>query len=242
MTMFVRGTKLTLVGLVLTLVVAASASAHSNSARAVTASPPATAAADAPAADDEVVLPSRVAAAIRRTEAALTKAEEHVDEAEYTKAIVSLNAVRANLARADKSARHQMKAVPADPEAETTPGPDSAVAVLNLDQEAVVRVAGLLNANSGTLVTGLASTISAAQLTRDRLLNTIIALNPEGAGADYSDGMADTVDGYTDEVANLTEALADDKLSTGGKAALQTALARSKATLAKINAAFGGGE
>jgi hypothetical protein len=241
MTMFVRGTRLILVGLVLTLAVAASASAHPNSARTGTG-PSATTAADAPAADDEVVLPSRVAAAIRRTEAALANAEEHVDEAEYTKAIVSLSAVRANLARADKSARHQMKAVPADPEAETTPGPDSAVAVLNLDQEAVVRVAGLFNANSGTLVTGLASTISAAQLTRDRLLNTIIALNPEGAGADYSDGMADTVDGYTDEVANLTEALADDKLSTGGKAALQTALARSKATLAKINAAFGGGE
>jgi cobalamin synthase len=116
------------------------------------------------------------------------------------------------------------------------------IAALTLDQEAVVNVAGLFNGNSGALVTALASTITSAQLIRDRLLNTIIALDPEGAGADYSDGMADTLDGYTDEVANLTEALADDNLSAGGKAALQTALARSNATLAKINAAFGGGE
>jgi hypothetical protein len=54
--------------------------------------------------------------------------------------------------------------------------------------------------------------------------------------------MADTVDGYADEVANLTEALADDKLSAGGKSALTAALNRSKATAAKIDTAFGGGE
>jgi hypothetical protein len=235
--MFIRGTRLILAGLVLTLALAASASAHS-----ARTGPPAAAAQTAPAAEDPVVLPSRVAAAIARTERALANSAEHIDEAEYTKAIVSLRAVRANLGRADKAARHQMNAVPADPEAETTPGPDSVIAALTLDQEAIVSVAGLFNGNSGALVTALASTITSAQLIRDRLLTTIIALDPEGAGADYSDGMADTLDGYSDEVANLTEALADDKLSAGGKAALQTALARANATLAKINAAFGGGE
>ena len=231
---------LVLASLAVALGIVSSASARGNPSRAV--DPPASLAADAPAADDEVVLPSRVASAISRTEASLAKAEEHVDEAEYTKAIASLRAVRQNLARADKAARRQMNAAPADPEAETTPGPDSVVAVLNLDQEAVVRVAGLFNGQSGTLVSALASTMSTAQLTRDRLLNSVIALDPEGAGADYSDGMADTVDGYTDEVANLSEAIADDTLSTGGASALRTALARSKATLTKINNAFGGGE
>jgi hypothetical protein len=225
--------------LVLALGVAASASAHSPQ---LAATQQATAAADAPAADDEVVLPSRMAAAIRRTQTELAKAEEHVDEAEYTKAIVSLRAVRQNLVRADKAARRQMNAVPADPEAETTPGPDSAIAALTLDQQVAVTVAGLFNGNTGTLVTALASTISTAQLTRDRLLNTIIALDPEGAGADYADGMADTLDGYADEVSNLGEALADDKLSVGGTTALRTALARANATLAKITTAFGGGE
>jgi hypothetical protein len=235
--MFIRGTKLILVGLVLTLAVAASASAHS-----ARTGPPAAAAQVAPPADDPVVLPSRIAAAIRRTETALANAEKHVDEAEYTKAIVSLRAVRASLARADKAARRQMNAVPADPEAETTPGPDSVIAALAVDQEAVMTAAGLFNGNSGTLVTALASTITTAQLIRDRLMNAVIALDPEGAGAPYADGMPDTLDGYADEVANLTEALADDKLSAGGAAALRAALARSNATLAKMNVAFGGGE
>src|SRR3954453_16604666 len=202
--MFIRGTKLILAGLVLTSVVVTSASALPNSTHSSVA-PPAVAAQTAPAEDDAAVLPSRVAAAIRRTEAALAKAEEHIDEAEYTKAIVSLRAVRVSLGRADKAARHQMNAVPADPEAETTPGPDSVIAALNVDQEAIVTVAGLFNGNSGALVTALASTITSAQLIRDRLLNAVIALDPEGAGSPYADGMPDTLDGYTDEVANLTE-------------------------------------
>ena len=78
--------------------------------------------------------------------------------------------------------------------------------------------------------------------TRDKLLAAVIALDPEGAGADYADGMADTVAGYDDEVANLTEALAADQLSAGGTKVLTAALNQSKATQAKVAAAFGGGE
>ena len=192
--------------------------------------------------DDAVVLPSRIAGAIRRTENALAKAEEHIDEAEYSKAIVSLRAVRKYLVVADKSARRQMSAVPTDPEAETTTGPDSVIAVLSLDQEVVVGLAGLLNGQTGTLVGAIGTTIAAAQTTRDKLLDTVIALDPEGDGAPYADGMADTLDGYADEVDNVTEALALDVLSAGGKGILNAALARSKATEAKIQAAFGGGE
>jgi hypothetical protein len=198
-------------------------------------------AADPTAADDNVVLPTRVANAIQRTENSVEKAVEHVDEAEYTQALVSLRAVRMNLTRADKAARRQMNAVAA-PDAETTPGPDSVIAVLMLDQEVATTVAGLFSSNTGTLVTALSSAMSTAQVTRDRLLNAVIALDPEGAGADYADGMADTLDDYSDEVANIAEALADDILSTGGAAALRTALARARATQAKINNAFGGGE
>jgi hypothetical protein len=223
--------------LALSAVASAGAAPNANGA-----GPRATTAAAPEAEDEAVVLPSRIAYAIRRTETALTNAEEHIDEAEYTKAITSLRAVRQNLARAEKAARRQMNTVPADPEAETTPGPDAVIAVLNLDQEAVTRVAGLFNSNTGTLVTALASTMAATQLSRDRLLNTVIALDPEGAGVDYADGMADTLDGYADEVANISEAIADDKLSTGGATALRAALARSNATLAKVNAAYGGGE
>ena len=47
-----------------------------------------------PAADDEIVLPSRVDIAIRRTERSICKAEEHIDEGEYTQAATSLRSVR----------------------------------------------------------------------------------------------------------------------------------------------------
>ena len=198
--------------------------------------------AQAAAEDEVVVLPSRVAAAIRRTQNSLAKAEEHIDEAEYAKAIISLRGVRNNLVRADKAARRQMDAVPTDPEAEVTSGPDSVIAVLTLDQEVVVRLAGLLNGQSGTVVGAMGTTLTVAQTTRDKLLDAVLALDPEGAGVGYADGMADTLDGYADEVANLAEALADDKLSAGGKTILTTSLARSKATAAKMDAAFGGGE
>lgn len=197
--------------------------------------------ADAPAAD-EVILPSRVANALDRLNAAVSKAAEHVDEEEYAKAIVSLRSVRRNVFMADKAAKRQMNAAPADPEAETTPGPDSVVAVLNAEQAAIERAAGLFNGQSGATVTALSSTLVYVQGYRDRLVNAVIALPAEGAGADFSDGMADTVDGYADEVDNLTEALADDNLSAGGKSSLTAALNRSKATAAKINTAFGGGE
>jgi hypothetical protein len=192
--------------------------------------------------DDAAVLPSRVASPLHRIDSSMSKAEEHVDEEEYAKAIVSLRSIRRNVFAADKAAKRQINAVPADPEAETTSGPDSVIAVLTAEQAAIERVASLFNGNSGALVTALASTMVYVQGYRDRLINAIVALPAEGAGADYSDGMADTVDGYADEVANLTEALADDKLSAGGKSALTAALNRSKATAAKIDTAFGGGE
>jgi hypothetical protein len=193
------------------------------------------------AADDEVVLPSRVNTPIRRTEASICKAEEHVDEGEYTKAAVSLRSVRRNMYRADRAARHQMNVV-VDPEAETTPGPDSVIAVLGLDSDVVVSVSGLFDANSKGVVDAATHALFRTLNARDRLLDAVIALDPEGAGADYADGMADTVDGYTDEVANITEAISDDQLSPGGGRVLRAALTQVTATSAKVTAAFGGGE
>jgi hypothetical protein len=106
----------------------------------------------------------------------------------------------------------------------------------------VTSVAGLFDGKKGAALNGLSSALFAAMNTRDKLVAAVIALDPEGAGADFADGMADTVAGYDDEVANLTEALAVDTLSAGGKKVLTAALNQSKATQAKITAAFGGGE
>jgi hypothetical protein len=195
----------------------------------------------APAADDEVVLPSSVANAIRRTERSACKAEEHVDEGEYSQAVVSLRSLRRNMYRADRAARRQMNAV-VDPEAETTPGPDAVIAVLGLESDVVTTVSGLFDGNSQGVVDGATHALFRTLNARDRLLDAVIALDPEGAGADYSDGMTDTVDGYTDEVASITDAIGDGQLSPGGGRVLRAALNQVTATSAKVSAAFGAGE
>ncbi len=216
--------------------------ALSGTASAATRAPVATAA--QAESDDAVVLPGRVASAIRRAQHSLDNAEEHVDEGEYRQSVVSLRSVRRNMYRADKAARRQMNAPPVtDPDAEpVTTGPDSVIAVLTLDGTITQSLSGLFDTNSKGVVVGLTHAMFRTLNARDRLLDSVIALDPEGAGADYADGMADTVDGYADEVATLTEALADDSLSTGGRKVLTKALAQVQATNAKVVAAFGGGE
>jgi hypothetical protein len=201
----------------------------------------------AQAEDDAPVLPSRVANALRRTDNALTSAESHLDEGEYSQAITALRSVKNNMYRADRAARAQMNATPpADPEGEgddaPTTGPDSVIAVLGEEHEVVVTLAGLFDTNSKGVVDGLSHALYRTISARDGLLNAVIALDPEGAGADYADGMPDTADQYPDEVANLTEALAGDSLSAGGRAVLTPALTRVTATANAFAAAFGGGE
>jgi hypothetical protein len=215
-----------------------------SSASAASKAPVARAAQEA---EEPVVLPGRVASAIRRTQRALDHAEEHLDEGEYKQSATSLRAVRRNMYRADKAARRQMalSAVtpPEDADVEpTTTGPDSVIAVLTLDANISQSLSGLFDTNSKGVVDGLTHAMFRTLNARDRLLDSVIALDPEGAGADYADGMADTVDGYADEVATLTEALADDTLSAGGRKVLTKALVQVQATNAKVVAAFGGGE
>jgi hypothetical protein len=196
-----------------------------------------------PFVDDEVILPTRISAAMGRSISALDRTEARVDDQQYGSAAASLLAIGADLTRAHRAARAQLKAKPVDPEAETTPGPDSVTAVLKLEQVAITRLAGLYDTVADPVVLNrIGSAMDVALTMRDRMLNAVIALNPEGAGLAYADGMADSVDGYTDEVANLTEALKVDRLTTSARSALANALSRSQAAAAKVTAAFGGGE
>jgi hypothetical protein len=194
-----------------------------------------------PIVDDEIILPSRVDAAIGRSLSALDRSEAAVDDQQYGAAAASLTAIDADLGRAHRAARAQMRA-PMDPEAETTPGPDSVLAVLNLEQWTITRLAGLYDTVGDPVVLNrLGEALNTALTKRDQLLEKVIKLKP-GKAVAYADGMADSVDGYGDEVANLTEALQVDQLTTSARAALTNALSRSQATAAKVIAAFGGGE
>jgi hypothetical protein len=213
---------LALLGVVLAAVLATSA---------VAAAPP----------DPDVVLPSRVQNAINRSYLSLDIAEQLVDSGDTTKAVAALKSVRANVVRANKAAVKQMNA-PVDPNAETTPGPDSVVAVLTLETTVITSLASLFDAKQGIVVDGVSPALFGVMNTRDSLVNAVIALDPEGAGAPYGDAMPDILPDFDDEVANFTEALSDDTLSAGGKKVLTAALAQSTKTDAKVNTAFGGGE
>jgi hypothetical protein len=199
--------------------------------------------ASASQAEDEVVLPSRVGAAIERAQNAVERTEARIDDGQYAASLKSLAAFAVDITGAHRAGVQQMNAEPADPEAETTPGPDAVVAVLALEQASITRLSGMFDRIiSSNVVNALNAALAAAGNKRKALLNRVVGLDPEGAGADYADGMADTVDGYADEVANLTEALKIDQLSSAGRAALTRALARAQAAANAVNAAFGGGE
>jgi hypothetical protein len=213
---------LALLGVVLAAVLATSA---------VAAAPP----------DPDVVLPSRVQNAINRSYLSLDIAEQLVDSGDTTKAVAALKSVRANVVRANKAAVKQMNA-PVDPNAETTPGPDSVVAVLTLETTVITSLASLFDAKQGIVVDGVSPALFGVMNTRDSLVNAVIALDPEGAGAPYGDAMPDILPDFDDEVANFTEALSDDTLSAGGKKVLTAALAQSTRTDTNMNTAFGGGE
>jgi hypothetical protein len=194
---------------------------------------------------EAVVLPSRVSAAIVRTVNAVDRTEARIDDGGYAGAFLSLKAIGTDIGRAHRAGLRQLNAVPSDEEGpeEATAGPDAVVAVLTAEQAAITRLAGLFDGvTNAPVVNGLNSALTSAQTTRDKLVNAVVALDPEGTGADYADLMADTVDGYADEVANLTEALQIDHLTPAARASLNRALTRAKATQAKIVAVYGGGE
>jgi hypothetical protein len=194
--------------------------------------------------DPEVVLPVRVDAALHRTFSAVERAVVAVDDRDRAHATNALHAATVGFKRAEKAVLHQVLAV-SDPEAEeeSTAGPDSALAALNVAQVSIGQLEGLFDGIRGvTLVRAIGKTLRAAQIKRAELLGVLVGLDPEGAGAAYADALADTVPAYTDEVASIQEALADDWLTATARSALQGALARSQAAEVAITAAYGGGE
>jgi len=189
--------------------------------------------------DPEVILPSRVDAALRRALAAMERASASVDDRQPRAAIAALTAARLNVTRAQLAGTRQVQAVPPpDTEEESTAGPDSVLAILNVDQVVITQLAGLFDRQSGVqLSAALKSTLNLALARRAEMLTLVLGLNEE-KGAPYLDVLIDTVPNYADEVANITEAIADDHLSAANKKTLQAALTKSKAANAQILKAF----
>jgi hypothetical protein len=194
--------------------------------------------------DPEVVLPARVDASLHRTVGAVDRATAAVPDRRWSAARRSLRAARLGFMSSHLAVLRQVQATPpVGGEDESTAGPDSALAGLNVDQSSVTRLSGLFDRlHRRPLIRRIAGALAQAQRGRAQLIGVLVRLDPEGAGAPYADALADTVPYYTDEVAAIAEALADDHLVPASRRALRTVLARSTQTEAQMTAAFGGGD
>jgi len=180
---------------------------------------------------------------IQRADAALARAGSSIRAHKYTLAVRSLTAARAQTSAANVAAMALIGAPPTDPESDDPPGPPAVLAALKLDSRISAGSVALFNKQTRPrLVQELRLAVKTAQVRQDTVLNRVIALPPEGAGSDYADSMADTLAMYTRQVTTISTALRTFTLTPAGTTGLTNALARAKATKAKVNRAFGGGE
>lgn len=196
-----------------------------------------------PPEEDEVVPPKSVTDSICLTRAALTSAKKEVKGRHYRKALAALETLRSRVSKTHAVGMEQIGLPPSDPEEDVPPGPVSVVAVLDLEHRVGVNLLDLFRAlRKRNVVLSLRSTLRVTHAKRDEMLDAVIALDPEGEGADYSDGMADTLTIYKAEVKTIKAALNQYPLSKAGRRGLKNALVRVRATQTKVEAAFGGGE
>jgi hypothetical protein len=194
---------------------------------------------------DEEPVPSTVATVatpIKAGQAALASAQTQIHNHKLLKAATSLATVRTKLVAAHKAAMVFVNNPPSDPE--TNPNLSaSVVAVFAFEHQIVM---GLVDEFDGrkntTIVSAMDTTITRAMNKRDVMMNAIIPLDPDGVGAGLADDMPDTLTIYSKEVTTITTELNTSTLIASARTALQDALTHAKATNAKVNATWGGGE
>ena len=180
---------------------------------------------------------------VQAADASLARAVAQTDAHTYAKAIDSLASARRNTRKANVSAQALIGAPPTDPESDDPPGPPAVLAALKLDYRISTGTVALFDGHTDpALVQALRATVSRAQNRRDAVLDVVLALPEEGDGADYSDGMADTLSIYGREVTAISTALHTFTLSPEGRTGLTNALHRATATQARVQHAYGGGE
>ena len=194
--------------------------------------------------DPEVILPLRVDATLHRTLDAVERSVAAVDDRRNGAARRALRAATQGFDRSHLAVLRQVQVVPdEEAEEESTAGPDSALAALNVEQVSIAALSGLFDRiRAKGVVVRIRAALARAQKVRIGLVRVITGLDPEEAGAAYADALADTVPAYTDEVATVSEALRDDRLTGVARQALRAALTRSRAAEAAVVASFGGGE
>jgi hypothetical protein len=202
----------------------------------------AAAASQATVAETEYELAALTATPLQRARAALATAAARLERHRYTRALASLKALRYNLWRAHKAAVAKIGKPPTDPESDEPPGPPAVIAVANLEHRVTMVLVPFFNGlKKNWVIDPLRYTLWRTHVLRDAMLDKVIAL-PAAKGEDYDDDMSDTVPIYKAEVNLVTTALKEYQLNASGRDGLTGALARVRATYAKVNERWGGGE
>ena len=188
-------------------------------------------------------LPASVSDPIERADRALARAGAQLALDHPARAIDALLVVQRQVRRANTAAMDQIGRPPTDPESDDIPGPPAVFAVLQLEHRVATGVVSLLNGQADPLVVdSLLHTLGVTHRRRNALLDKVIALPAEGDFDDYSDLIADKLAIYTQEVNQVSSALATYTLTPAARDGLGTALRWALGTKAKVDAAFGGGE
>jgi hypothetical protein len=187
--------------------------------------------------------PDSVSTALELAQVALTIVERRIANHRFDETPESLNILQDDIVQANRAAADQIGLPPSDPESDDPPGPASVFAALSVDHQVTIRLVSLFDGVSDAdVVTSLRHTLSRTQKARNDVLDAVIALPPEGARADYDDGMADSLGAYPAEENLITTALLAFELTDPANTALTKLLARVQATDARVNAVWGGGE
>jgi len=196
-----------------------------------------------PPEEDQVPVPDSVAVPIRQTQKAFALAKKEVKAHRYGKAVGALQSVRDEGIKAHVAGIAQIGLPPSDPEEDVPPGPVSVIAVLELDHKIGVGAVALFRGmRNSKVVAALRSALWSIHTKRDQMIEEVVVLDPEGDGADYVDDMTDMVVTFKSEVKSILTALDKYALSRGGRRGLKRALPRVRATQAKMQKAFGGGD
>jgi hypothetical protein len=179
---------------------------------------------------------------VAMADSSLARAVVGINAQQYKNAGDALTDARRHTKKANAAAQGLI-GVPPTPESDEPPGAPAVLAVLRLNYRMTTGAVALFDGPTHTeVVDALRALVSAAQIRRDAALTAVTALPAEGAGADYADGMADTLGIFRREVTAITTALDSFTLTATGRIALTNALARAQATQAKVTKVFGGGE
>ena len=188
-------------------------------------------------------VPGSVSDPVKRADRALANAGTHLANNQPGRAIKALLVVQRQVKRANTAAMNQIGKPPTDPESDDIPGPPAVVAVLSLDHRVAKGLVTLFDGQARPrVVDTLLLTLGVMHRRRNALLDKVIALPAEGDFGEYSDLIADKLAIYTQEVNQVSSALATYTLTPVARDGLGTVLDRAKATKAKVDAAFGGGE